>query len=121
MSNKQKDGLKYQKKAARKLGGKYLSKSFIGDSLGDIDIGENFHVESKLVKKLPKYLEDVLRQSFIDSLRGFKVDGESLSAKRSKWSIGIIQERGRPWRDNVVIMKAGDFCEMVKLWTKEQK
>ena len=112
MANKQKDGLKYQKKAAKKMGGKYCGKKFIGDSVGDISIGDMFHVESKLLAKIPSYLNDILGQSMIDSLRGFKIDGDSISIETPKWPIGIIQGRGVPWRMNVIVMRVGDFMDM---------
>ena len=112
MANKQRDGLKYQKKAARKMGGKYCGKKFIGHSVGDISIGDLYHVESKLLAKIPSYLDDILNQSMIDSLRGFKIDGDSISMETPKWPIAIIQGRGVPWNLNVVVMRAGDFMNM---------
>ena len=87
----------------------------MGHEIGDIDISDIFHIESKLVGKMPKYLDDVMTQSFMDSMRGFKIDTDSISENRSKWCAGIIQERGRAWGDNIVIMKARDFAQIIKI------
>ena len=115
MSNKQKDGIRFQKKSAKKLGGKYLGKKYIGDKIGDIDIGGIFHVETKLLDKIPKYMEDVMKQSLIDSLRGgFRIDGDSISTELTKYPIALIQGRNTPWRDGIVLIRAGDFVELTK-------
>lgn len=111
MQNK---GIRFQKRVAKKLKGTYLGKHYLGESVGDVDIDSYFHIECKM-EGIPKYIDKTLQQSFMDSMRGYRVDKDSVSANRSKWSIAVLGEEGREWGNNVVVMKLSDFSEILDI------
>ena len=70
-------------------------------------------MESKLLAQIPKYLDDVLGQSFLDSLKGSRLDRDTVG-EITKYAIGIIGGRNRPWGDSVIVMRARDFRDYIK-------